>query len=283
MNRLILFILLFGSMKAGAQAVGCISLEGLKLPCFGGGVACGSCESKYTEEERRNACVGTLPLSNPSGCGGGGTCGTKCCTTCSQYNPADYYTCQTLPGACDENGNFAPCGSGTKVASCEESSCASQAANRCGTYSCSCGITCQGTKQMIRCYRWTSKPVPSGGSCGCRNVGATPGRCAGAPTGASECGGVPNPCNGDGSQCTGASNRCYVCSYSPGNPGTCSPTCNVGSASCYENPTPVDVCASSCSGGGLTDNPNTPPGASCSSVPGPACTDNSCPSCGPSC
>jgi hypothetical protein len=35
----------------------------------------------------------------------------------------------------------------------------------------------------------------------------------------------------------------------------------VGSASCYENPTQVDVCASSCSGG-LTDNPNTPPGAS---------------------
>lgn len=279
MIRLFFLFIFFASLKANAQATGCISLEGLKMPCFGGGVACGSCSEQYSEEQRQNACRGTLPLDNPPGCSQGITCGTKCCSTCAQYDPSQYYTCQSLPGACDAGGNPVSCGKGTKEPSCSDPTCVQQGANRCGTFTCTCGITCNGAKTTRTCYKWTRKSVPSGGSCGCRLVGATPGRCNGSPTGASECGSVPNPCNSPNEgQCLGASNQCWVCSYAPGNPGSCSAYCSVGSATCYENPVAVEVCADSCTGDN-TDSPSTPPGTACNAVPPAACTEGSCPSC----
>ena len=100
-----IFIYLSLAFSANAQNEGCLFLEGLELPCFGGGVACGGCSDKYTEDEMNNACAGTLPVGNPAGCSFQGSCGRKCCKSCSDYDPADYLTCRNLPSACDADGN----------------------------------------------------------------------------------------------------------------------------------------------------------------------------------
>lgn len=237
------FIFLSCSQVAFAQTEGCLFLEGLKLPCFGGGVACGSCSNQYTQEQRDQACIGTLPLNNPPGCAQGKTCGTKCCSSCSQYDPDKYYECQDLPKACDANGQPTSCGKGTKKPSCDDPDCVAKADYQCGSFTCTpCKIICQGKAPPIDCYAWTKKSVPSG-SCSCPNVGANPGQCNGSPTGASECGGSTTPCGGGSeSACLGKSNRCWTCTWDPGQVGTVMPKCNTGTSYCYENPVKSTKC-----------------------------------------
>lgn len=281
MNILIALIFTF-LMTSHAQNPGCVFLEGLGLPCFQDGSQCNTCASAYSEAQMQAACVGDLPLNNPSGCQQNVTCGKKCCTKCSDHNPANYYTCQDLPSACDGNGNAVSCGKGTKVPSCDDASCTADAQKNCGEFSCTpCGIKCEGKVQKINCYTWTTQSYQAG-SCSCQSSGS----CSGAPTGASECGGSTNPCSGSGSSCSGQSNRCWTCQYTSS--GGAQPTCNSFSGKCYDQPTQAMVCpnfdfdtktyTNSCPSG-FFDSPSSPPGIRCSEAPAPQCTSNSQCSC----
>ena len=280
--RLIVFLILTFSVQSFAQNAGCVFLEGLGLPCNTNNENCQTCKDQYTEEQMNSACRETLPLNNPEGCTRV-SCGKKCCSKCSDFDPSDYYTCQDLPTACDDNGQVVSCGKGTKVPTCEDAYCTSLGNNRCGEFTCTpCAIRCEGKIPKRTCYSW-STDYAENGTCSCQNTSS----CQGSPTGASECGTSSSPCRGSSANsCTGSSNRCWTCSFSP---GVVTPLCSrTGNSACYQNPTQVEVCptfsfdsnsyTNSCPTG-FTDSPTNPPGTLCSALPPAECTTNSQCSC----
>ncbi|MFK8139400.1 MAG: hypothetical protein AB8E15_13655 [Bdellovibrionales bacterium] len=271
----------FFSVDVHAQDEGCVFLEGLNIPCFSGGSSCGTCEDFFSETEMDDACRGTLETRNTGECRNT-TCGRKCCGTCEDIDPSRYYTCQSLPNACGES-----CGKGTKELTCDDPNVVREAANKCGTFAprpCG-GITCQGTIEKIKCFKWENETIQSK-TCKCRNVGGSGGYCSGTALPGAECD-AANPCNSQGSSsaCNATSNRCWSCNWTPGTPGTNVASCGVNSRFCSKNPIEVEVCPSAVGGcpAGHTATAEAPPSnrplCSETTLPPSNCTQNSDCSC----
>lgn len=288
MKQLVFLLSFFVFNMGFGQNPGCVFLEGLELPCFGGGVACGGCSDYFPPGTNfDDMCYGTpVPPENiPEGCPSI-RCGNKCCASCPNFNPADYYTCHSFGQGCDENGNSISCGQGTKRLSCEDRVCQEQAAQHCGSFTCRDGcasVSCDGGRETITCYKWSSITVSSGGTCGCRNVGGSQGECLGFWTGGVECGTQgSDPCRGSSqSQCNaGNSPNCWSCNWQSGSTGTNQAVCDTGAVGCYANPVEVRICSDTCSGFAITDSPDNSPGRACTDVEVGECRQASdCPAC----